>query len=78
MTDAFDRASEIEARDRDEALQRQQERAGLKGKTHLDSARECRVCDEPIPEPRRRAVPGVKTCAGCQAELEHGLRQYAR
>ncbi|HEM8104993.1 TPA: TraR/DksA C4-type zinc finger protein, partial [Enterobacter hormaechei] len=26
----------------------------------------CEECDEPIPEPRRAAVPGCQTCAECQ------------
>jgi phage/conjugal plasmid C-4 type zinc finger TraR family protein len=31
------------------------------GETH------CVECDEPIPEGRRRAVPGVRTCVECQS-----------
>ncbi len=27
----------------------------------------CAECGEGIPEARRRAVPGVRTCIGCQA-----------
>lgn len=27
---------------------------------------ECEHCDAPIPEARRRAVPGVRLCVGCQ------------
>ncbi|HHT5016070.1 TPA: TraR/DksA family transcriptional regulator [Citrobacter koseri] len=34
------------------------------------SAERCEECDEPIPEPRRAAVPGCQTCAECQADLE--------
>ncbi|HHE4761972.1 TPA: TraR/DksA C4-type zinc finger protein, partial [Enterobacter hormaechei] len=34
------------------------------------SAERCEECDEPIPEPRRAAVPGCHTCASCQADLE--------
>ncbi|AVG37881.1 TraR/DksA C4-type zinc finger protein [Enterobacter asburiae] len=34
------------------------------------SAERCEECDEPIPEPRRAAVPGCQTCASCQADLE--------
>lgn len=26
----------------------------------------CQECDEPIPEARRRAVPGVRMCVSCQ------------
>ncbi|HEI8998112.1 TPA: TraR/DksA family transcriptional regulator [Citrobacter koseri] len=34
------------------------------------SAERCEECDDPIPEPRRAAVPGCRTCASCQADLE--------
>lgn len=27
----------------------------------------CEACDTPIPEARRRAVPGVRLCVACQA-----------
>ena len=27
----------------------------------------CAECDEPIPEARRRAVPGVQLCVDCQS-----------
>ena len=74
MTDVFDRASEREEQLRDDALQAQARRAGLTGKTYMDSARECHVCDEPIPDERRRAVPGVQTCVDCQNDLERALR----
>ena len=30
----------------------------------------CENCDEPIPEARRKAVPGVRLCIDCQTELE--------
>ncbi len=28
----------------------------------------CEACDEPIPEARRRAVPGVQLCVACQRD----------
>jgi phage/conjugal plasmid C-4 type zinc finger TraR family protein len=28
----------------------------------------CEECDAPIPEARRKAVPGVRLCVKCQAE----------
>jgi phage/conjugal plasmid C-4 type zinc finger TraR family protein len=74
MTDQFDRASEIEAAQRDNALQEQQRRAGLAGKTLADSNWFCAVCDDAIPEARRLAVPGVQTCVSCQEDLERGLQ----
>ena len=30
----------------------------------------CAACDAPIPEARRRAVPGVRYCVACQAALD--------
>ena len=31
-----------------------------------DSLTHCAECDEPIPEARRAAIPGVKLCIDCQ------------
>ena len=30
----------------------------------------CEECEAPIPEPRRRAVPGVRLCVDCQAAAD--------
>lgn len=74
MTDIYDRATEIEEAQREDALQAQARRAGLAGKTAADSAHECELCAEAIPELRRLAVPGVQLCVECQAEIEkHGF-----
>ncbi|MGM0517922.1 MAG: DksA/TraR family C4-type zinc finger protein [Pseudomonadota bacterium] len=35
-----------------------------------ESLEYCEECDEPIPEARRRAVPGVRLCVGCQSERD--------
>lgn len=35
-----------------------------------DSLRHCEVCEAPIPEARRQALPGVRLCIHCQAEQE--------
>lgn len=35
-----------------------------------DSLYECENCGEPIPESRRRAVPGVRLCVDCQQEAD--------
>ncbi len=32
-----------------------------------DGRAECEDCGEPIPEARRRALPGARTCVGCQS-----------
>ncbi|HED1725827.1 TPA: TraR/DksA family transcriptional regulator [Enterobacter hormaechei subsp. xiangfangensis] len=39
------------------------------------SAERCEECDEPIPEPRRAAVPGCQTCAECQGVIELRKKQ---
>ena len=31
-----------------------------------ESLSECEECGDPIPEPRRKAVPGVRLCLACQ------------
>ncbi|MCY1353391.1 putative protein YbiI [compost metagenome] len=33
-----------------------------------ESLSHCEECDAPIPEARRKAVPGVHLCVNCQAE----------
>lgn len=35
-----------------------------------ESLRNCNECDTAIPEARRKAVPGVRLCVNCQAELD--------
>lgn len=35
-----------------------------------ESLRECEECGEPIPDARRKAVPGVRRCVDCQSELD--------
>ena len=72
--DVFDRATEIEEAQREDALQAQRRRAGLAGKTADDSAHECGMCGDSIPELRRQAVPGVQMCVECQGAIEkHGF-----
>lgn len=38
------------------------------------SAAFCADCDEPIPEARRRAVPGVRLCIDCQTGQDRARR----
>ena len=33
----------------------------------------CVACGETIPEPRRRALPGVRTCIACQSARDRSL-----
>jgi len=35
-----------------------------------ESLTHCAECDEPIPEARRQAIPGVKLCVDCVAERD--------
>ncbi|WP_395331812.1 DksA/TraR family C4-type zinc finger protein [Novosphingobium sp. BL-8H] len=35
-----------------------------------DSLADCEVCGDAIPEGRRRALPGVRTCVTCQSGRE--------
>ncbi|MFU8830573.1 MAG: DksA/TraR family C4-type zinc finger protein [Wenzhouxiangella sp.] len=35
-----------------------------------ESLRECTECGDPIPEARRKAVPGVRLCVSCQQERD--------
>lgn len=39
------------------------------------SLHHCEDCEEPIPEARRQAVPGVRRCVACQ-EAEDEARRY--
>ena len=41
-----------------------------------ESAEECDDCGEPIPKRRREALPGVRTCVGCQSSRD-ARRQFA-
>ncbi|WP_293766618.1 TraR/DksA family transcriptional regulator [uncultured Aquitalea sp.] len=65
MTDVFDRAQELELRQREEALARQgaRQKSGS-GLSH------CEDCGEPIPSKRRQAVPSCTRCFNCQNEHE--------
>jgi RNA polymerase-binding transcription factor DksA len=40
----------------------------------------CEECDAPIPEARRKAVPGVRLCVACQQaqDAERGANLYNR
>lgn len=35
-----------------------------------ESLTHCAECEEPIPEARRQAIPGVKLCIDCQSERD--------
>lgn len=58
-------SEQIEASISDE-LARMKARSGPVG----DSLSHCAECEEPIPEARRRALPGVKLCIECQQDRD--------
>ena len=42
-----------------------------------ESAEYCDECGEPIPEMRRAAIPGVRTCVACQSARDGAVRHSA-
>ncbi len=49
------------------------EDAVLRARSRLpqgESLSDCAECGSPIPEARRKAVPGVRLCVRCQAQLD--------
>ncbi len=42
-----------------------------------ESLERCESCDEPIPEARRQAMPGVRRCVGCQNEHDRAQTRNA-
>jgi phage/conjugal plasmid C-4 type zinc finger TraR family protein len=38
-----------------------------------ESLTDCEDCGEPIPEARRKALPGVRLCIACQEEQDKNL-----
>jgi phage/conjugal plasmid C-4 type zinc finger TraR family protein len=39
-----------------------------------EAALHCALCGEDIPEARRKALPGVRTCIPCQSARDAGMR----
>lgn len=56
-----------------EAIDRMRLRAQPRG----DSLTHCAECDEPIPEARRQAQPGVRLCITCQTGADRAFRPRA-
>ncbi|MFA3917702.1 DksA/TraR family C4-type zinc finger protein [Ruegeria hyattellae] len=42
-----------------------------------DSLTHCADCEEPIPEARRQALPGVKLCIECQQDRDASFKPRA-
>ncbi|HHB81514.1 MAG TPA: DksA/TraR family C4-type zinc finger protein [Aliiroseovarius sp.] len=55
-----------------EELERMQARRTPVG----ESLTHCAECGEPIPEARRKALPGVKLCIGCMQERDATFRAH--
>ncbi|MDQ5377179.1 TraR/DksA family transcriptional regulator [Klebsiella pneumoniae] len=76
MTKAFDRASDLETEEREQALNRHLNR--VKERPEHDGF--CNDCGAPVPAKRLRALPDVATCISCQAIRElrgmHGLGNH--
>lgn len=72
MADIIDTAAEIEELQRNAAL------SAHRVNRNAVSAERCEECDEPIPEPRRAAVPGCKTCVSCASDNELRLKQVGK
>lgn len=58
-----------------EAIERARLRAQMRAAR--DSAEFCVECDEPIPEARRQAIPGVQLCVECQGGRDQRYRASA-
>jgi len=69
VTSVFDRAAEVEAQFRADALEEQRRRAALPQRASAEYC-EASDCGQPIPERRRAALPGVALCVECQERLE--------
>lgn len=62
-------SEQIEASINDELARLKAQRAPVG-----ESARICAECEEPIPQARRDALPGVKLCIGCVQERDSGFK----
>jgi len=70
MADAMDLAQQREQEDRERYINNARSRI-----TAL-SRFLCEVCDAPIPEARRAAIPGVAFCVTCQEVTELKSKHY--
>jgi phage/conjugal plasmid C-4 type zinc finger TraR family protein len=69
MVDWFDRAQELEQRQRDQAIQAQLRQPRPVG----PSLTHCQDCENEIP-PARRALGGITRCVPCQSGHEKSKR----
>ena len=64
-------SEQIEASIADELARMKARRAPLG-----DSLAHCADCEEPIPEARQKALPGVKLCVECVAERDMAFQRH--
>ena len=67
--DAFDRASEVEAKMNDVALANH---FAKQAPANSVSACECLECGDAIPTRRQVAMPGCQFCISCQTQIDEG------
>ena len=53
------------------------DRMRARGRAGGESLTHCADCDEPIPEARRLAQPGVRLCIACQTDSDRAFRPSA-
>ncbi|WP_170784428.1 DksA/TraR family C4-type zinc finger protein [Ruegeria lacuscaerulensis] len=62
-------SEQIEASISDELARMQAQK-----RPHCESLTHCAECEEPIPEKRRLALPGVKLCLDCQQDRDGAFK----
>jgi phage/conjugal plasmid C-4 type zinc finger TraR family protein len=62
------------AQERSELFLRKALESHQKAAQSTEEVLDCSVCGDEIPERRRRAKPGARTCIDCQRRLERGTR----
>ncbi|HBM2977737.1 TPA: TraR/DksA family transcriptional regulator [Klebsiella michiganensis] len=70
MADAMDFAQQREQEDRERHI------SNARSRIAAPSRFTCELCDTPIPEVRRIAIPGVELCVTCQQMAELKSKHY--
>ncbi|GJK63555.1 TraR/DksA family transcriptional regulator [Klebsiella quasipneumoniae subsp. similipneumoniae] len=70
MADAMDFAQQREQEDRERHI------SNARSRIAAPSRFLCEICDAPIPEARRIAIPGVAFCVTCQEVTELKSKHY--
>lgn len=72
MVDDMDFAQQYELEAREHYILR------ARSRNNMPSRFICEVCEAPIPEARRTALPGVVLCVNCQMLVESKQKHYRR